>query len=360
MAVANPLRVTEWGECVVPATPLSSALRTRIESRLRMVPPWAPYVAAVPWVLDFMCDIVARPVAHAPSPLCDLVSLVVTQDNSCRYCYGAQRAVLKIYGYADEYVDRLLRDFHAPELSAADQAALEFARRLSRAHPRPGAADFDTVVRAGLAPIAVAEIAAVVAAGTFNNRISTFLALPLEEFQIVQRPLFRLIRPLVAWRIRPRRQAPAPAPTPDEGPWMRLVAALDGSPSAAVIRRNVDAALASAVLPRRTNLLMLAVIARALGCTYAEAECRRLLAGEGIGAADLDEILATLASRRLDAREAKLVPFARETVRYQPGPIQTRVREVAATLTPEETLEAVGVVSLGNALCRLSIVLDPC
>jgi alkylhydroperoxidase family enzyme len=105
---------------------------------------------------------------------------------------------------------------------------------------------------------------------------------------------------------------------------------------------------------------MLAVVARALGCVYAEAECRRLLTAAGLGAADLDEILDTLASGRLDAREEKLVPFARETVRYQPGPIQTRIREVTSTLTPEETVEAVGIVSLGNALCRLSIVLDRC
>jgi alkylhydroperoxidase family enzyme len=333
------------------------ALRTQVERRINMLPGWVPYVAAVPWVVDVLCDIIAKPVAHAPLPLCDLVSLVVSQDNSCRYCYGAQRAVLKIYGYADDYIDRLLRDFHVPDLSAADRAALEFARRLSRANPRPGAAEFAEVVRAGLAPVAVAEIAGTAAAGNFSNRLSTLLALPLEDYQMLERPLFRLVRPLLAWRMRPRRQPPAPLPDPNDGPWARLVAALEGSPMAAVVRRAVDAALASPVLPRRTKLFMLAVVAHALGCTYAEAECRALLAAQG-DEAELDEVLGTLASSRLDAREALLVPFARETVRYQPGAIQARMREVAAGLSSEETIEAAGILSLGNALCRLSIVLD--
>jgi hypothetical protein len=47
-------------------------------------------------------------------------------------------------------------------------------------------------------------------------------------------------------------------------------------------------------------------------------------------------------------------------VRYQPAAIQLRMREVSRGLRPEEVLETVGVASLANAVCRLSVVLDAC
>jgi len=55
-----------------------------------------------------------------------------------------------------------------------------------------------------------------------------------------------------------------------------------------------------------------------------------------------------------------LVPFARETVRYQHADIQRRMREVTAGMRPAEIVELVGVVSLANAVGRLSVLLDVC
>jgi hypothetical protein len=69
-------------------------------------------------------------------------------------------------------------------------------------------------------------------------------------------------------------------------------------------------------------------------------------------------VLQTLSSRRLDAREARVVPFARETVRYQTSVIQTRMREVSGDLSPAEMTELIGTISLANAVCRLSVLLD--
>jgi alkylhydroperoxidase family enzyme len=199
------------------------------------------------------------------------------------------------------------------------------------------------------------------AASTFMNRVSTLLALPPESLEkMVDKPLFRLLRPLMAWRMRSRQRAPEPPPRANDGPHERVVAALGDSPMAGVIRRSIDGAWESTVLPRRTKALMLAVIARALACAYAEAEAREILRREGLGPGDVDAILVTLASPRLDPREARLVPFARETVRYQPAAIQTRLRAVTNGFSDDEVLEAVGFAALANALCRLSVVLDAC
>jgi hypothetical protein len=140
-----------------------------------------------------------------------------------------------------------------------------------------------------------------------------------------------------------------------------VVAALDGSPAAHVLRRVVDDAIGSPLLPRRTKLLVLAVVARALGCDHGEAEARAGLAHAGLTPAMVDGVLEHLGGPALDPLERRLVPFARETVPYQkPSALQARLRAVAADLPPAVTLEVVGVVALANAVCRLSVLLARC
>ena len=359
MAAPAALPDAEWSECLLPASPVPPAMAREVRRSVGAIPGWLSRIAPSPWIVRTFCAAIGRPAAYLPPALCDLVFLVVSQDNSCRYCYGAQRAVMKILGYRDEYVDRLVRDFHVVDLAPGDRAGLDYARRLSRGDPRPGRAECDAVVREGLDRRAVTEIAALVAIGTFNNRVATLLALPPDPIEsLVRGPFFRVVRPLIARRLRGRPRQPEAPPRPNDGPLAALVAALGDSPAAGVVRHTIDDAWTSAVLPRRTKALMLAVVARALGCAYSEGEARQLLAAEGLGASDVDEILTHLGSPRLDRREARLLPFARETVRYQPAAIQRRVRETCDAMSLEETLETVGIVALANALCRLSVVLD--
>jgi alkylhydroperoxidase family enzyme len=248
-----------------------------------------------------------------------------------------------------------------PDLSPRNRAALEFARRISRGNPRPTASDAAELHRLGFERAAVAEFAFVATAVLFMNRLATLLALPPEALEsMVQSRLFWLVRPLIAWQARPRLQPPAGLPEPNVGPCAAVVAALDGAPAARFVRGVVNDALGSTVLPLRTKALMLAVIARALGCRQGEADARALLVNADLGSADVDDILANLASPRLDAREARLVPFARETVRYQVGAIQRRMQVVSQGMSVEELLETAGVLSLANAVCRLSVLLDAC
>jgi alkylhydroperoxidase family enzyme len=350
----------EWGECVLSAGPVPSALQTEVRRKLGAVPGWLPRVGRSPWVSRLCCELVGSPFAFVSPELADLVALVVSQDNSCRYCYGVQRAVMKIFRHSDAELDRLLHDFHLSGLAAPERAALDFSRRVSRGHPRPGAADLEQLVRAGLERSAAVEVVGVVAAVSFMNRIATLLALPPEALErAVVHPLFRIVRPLVAWRMRPRPPAPEPPPS-DGGPWAAIPVALGRSPMAGVVRRAIDGALASDVLPRRTKLFMLAVIARALDCGYSLAESRRLLAEDGVEEGTIDEVLASLGSRRLEPRDVRLLGLARESVRYQPATIQRRVHEACADLSPDELLESVAIAALGNSLCRLGPVLDVC
>jgi alkylhydroperoxidase family enzyme len=358
--VAAP-EATEWLECIVSPAPVPRQLTTDVKRVLGFAPGWLNRLAPLPWLAHAAAGFAARRVAHAPLPLCEQISLIVSQDNSCRYCYGVQRAFFRVLGYTDGYLARLERDLDVPDVSPRNRAALEFARRISRGNPRPTASDTAELQRLGFERTAVAEFAFVAAAVLFMNRLATLLALPPEALEsMVQSRLFWLVRPLIAWQARPRLLPPASLPQPNVGPCAAVVTALDGSPAASLVRRVVDDALGSSVLPARTKALMIAVIARALGCRQGEADARALLVNADLGSADVDDILANLGSPRLDAREARLVPFARETVRYQVGAIQRRMQVVSQGMSGEELLETAGILSLANAVCRLSVLLDAC
>jgi uncharacterized peroxidase-related enzyme len=358
----SSLATIEWGECIVPTATPPSALAAEVRAHMGMVPEWVGRLAPVPWVARAAARFSTRPLAHAPIPLCELISLVVSQDNSCRFCYGTQRAFLKVLGYGDDYIDRLERNFQLADLTPAERAALVFARKVSHANPRPDRTDYDALLRLGFSRPAVAELACTAAFMTFANRLTTLLAFPPSSIEsIVDGRLFKLIRPVVAWYIRPRARRPELLPTPNPEPCASVVAALEGSPSARALREVIDDAWASPVLPARSKLLLLAVVARAVGCARSEAEARAALAAGGLAGAEVDDILTNLTSPRLDRREALLVPFARETIRFsRPLVVQERMQELARQLSTEETLEAVGIMALANAVTRLSVLLDLC
>jgi alkylhydroperoxidase family enzyme len=115
----------------------------------------------------------------------------------------------------------------------------------------------------------------------------------------------------------------------------------------------------SAILSKRAKALVFAVVARALGCKHSESEAARLAAEQGIDAGRLEEILSHLTSPELDPIEAAVVPFARETVWYQPAAIQRRGRELREQLTREQLLELIGVAALANGAARLGFLANP-
>jgi alkylhydroperoxidase family enzyme len=350
-----------WSECLVPASPPPPEMASSVRRAMGgVVPNWLERLALCPWLVRGFTLIPNKPWAYAPAELWDLIFLVISQDNSCRYCYGVQRSLMRIHGYDEATLGRLERDLTLADLSPSARAALDFARKLSRADPRPGRGDYAALERAGLGAPARAEIAFAVAAVNFSNRTSTLLSLPpaTDLETLVERPIFRVLRPLMAWRMRERPRRPLPLALPNTGFGTRLVAALGDSPSATSLRQVLDDALASDILPRRTKMMLFAVIAKALRCASTEAEARAALVAEGVSAATIDDVLVHLGSPELDAREAVLVPFARDTVRYQQAAIQRRTREVTAGMTAPELLELVGVVALANAVCRLSSLCD--
>jgi alkylhydroperoxidase family enzyme len=196
----------------------------------------------------------------------------------------------------------------------------------------------------------------------FHNRFATLLALPVERTERLARsrfagwfaPIFRRVLARVSGAVQP-------VSLPEElkaGPFSGVVVALDGIIQASVLRHILDGVWASPHLTERTKALIFAVIARGLGSAGAEREARRLLGENGLVAAQVDEILAHLASPALDDTENAILRYVRETLWYRPAAVQRRGRALRAKLTNAQFVETVGIAALANMVCRLSLALD--
>ena len=363
------LNEIEWGEPLLPLVD-DPAWKAELASRGGLPSATVDLrTAPLPWLREycFAARTYFYNLSAMPDHLFPLVAMVVAQENACRYCYGLNRALLKILGHDDAFIDGVERDLRVAELDEKERAVLAFCRNLARSRPRPARAEAERLVALGYAPLAVAEIAACVAGSCFYNRVITITACPpqadLEEasrgpVETLKRIATGFLQGIMARR-QTARQAPLDRAALAEGPFGRVVATLAGLPAGAALKAAVDGAFASPVLSRTAKALMFAVVARALGCATTEAEARRLLKGEGLGDAEIDAALSSLRSDRLVGRESGLLAWARETVSYQTPVIQKQARALSATLGDDVALlEAIGVAALANGVARLAMLLE--
>lgn len=335
-----------------------------LEARLRKahgaVPLAAPYLAHLPWLAEAFFFTEAR-LAAVPLDLLEFISLVVSQDNSCRYCYGTQRFLLKALGYDERRIRELERDLYINGMTPRDKLALDFVRQVSRCNPRPSRAEVEALRRAGFGDLAIKEMALLAAQVCFFNRVATMLTLPPEiEIERTQEKwYFPVLRPLIRWKLRSdTRGSVTSLSEPPHGPCAPLIRALDGSPAASALSALIEAALDSPVLPRRAKLLVFAVVSRAVGCDGTRSLVEPAIMEEGMAPEALKDALAHLSSPALTPLETDLLPFARDTVRYRYDAIQARAREFAHGRAPAEVLEAIGVTSLANYVTRLGMLLE--
>jgi len=352
----------EWGDCFLESGSDPQILKEY--RRAGPTPPGIEFVMECPWLArSFLTvNLNNRLLVHTDLDFAELLWLAVSQDNSCRYCYAAHQTVLRILGHSDERIRALEEELFTAELDSHDRLALDFARRVSRASPAPTPSDKQKLIDAGFEAKAVDELTFVVAFIVFCNRFATLPALPLKPIEeFADRWYIRLFRPVVSRIFRVLRKRGQPEALAVEfrgGPFAYLVEALDGLPVASALRRLLDEAFASRVIPARTRALIIAVIARATSCLYAEAEARSLLTTEGMTGDSVDSVLRHLGSPELDSAEALIVPFARETVRLQVPDIQRKAGKLAKDLGTELFLEVMGICALANMLCCLGLVVE--
>jgi alkylhydroperoxidase family enzyme len=231
---------------------------------------------------------------------------------------------------------------------------------MARCSPLVAPQDIDSLREAGYSEAQIREIAFVVACVAFLNRLSTIPALPPYNWeQFADRWFMRLFRPLVArsmGKLRKRGQPTSFARAP-EGAFAGLLRQFEGSPIGPALVSALDDLWASPHLSRRSKALMFAVVGRGLGCEGSTNEIARVLAAEGLSPDEAEAILAHLGGPDVSAQEAALLSFARDTIWYEPLQIQRRARDLRERLSTAQFVEALGVASLANALCRLRAAL---
>lgn len=355
----------EWGESILAPVP-DPAWEAEVKRRVGQVSEVDRRVSRSPWVREAALGLTTYRPSELPQRLFNIGAMVTAQENACRYCYGANRAYMKILGYSESFISRIERDLHLAELDDKERGFIAFCRNLARSRPRPARAEREALAALGYAPLAVTEMALLISMGCFYNRISTLIACPPElGFErMANGPLGKLMgiaAPLVrafSSRRKPAPSGPVDAASLSAGPFGPVVATLAGLPGATIIKSALDGAFASTELARHTKALMFAVVARTLECRASEAEARKLLAAEGFSATEVDTALETLASTRLSPNDNRLLPWVRNTVYYQTASIQRETRALAGALGETALLEAIGVAALANATVRLAMLLE--
>lgn len=361
-AMAKDLTQIEWEGCLFEPQP-DRALEAHARQRMGMVPPGVPYFAPVPWVARAAIELHAEQgmLMHLPQRSADLLVLVVSQENSCRYCYAAARMMLWAQGLPRERILRIERDAADAGLDPRQRNTLEYGRMQSRRGPEGARAAWAGLRRGGFGADEAKEIAFAVAITDFSNRLHTIPAIPTRMLEdMPERWYMGLLRPLIGRMTSSRqtRGAATPAPAAARLPYARLVAAYDGSPIAAVLVRVLQDMWDSPVLTRRCKLLLLAVVAHGLPCTMCELHLLELLEAEGLPRSAATAVLAALDAPALTPTERTLLPFARETLWYEPAAIQRSARALRGRVADAELLEAIAVTALGNGLSRMAATVN--
>jgi hypothetical protein len=351
----------EWGNPILPAVD-DPAWEAEAKRRVGRVGEIDRRVAPNPWVRELCVAAVSYQPAHVPMRLFNIAGFVTAQENACRYCYGANRAALKVMGFSETLIRQIERDAAVADLDTRERAVITFCRNLARAKPRPSRAALEQLVDLGYSNAVANELALLIASFCFYNRIGVLTACPPERAfeRFANGPLGRVmgaVAPLMARLRRPSRPVADDFGEFAAGPFGGLVATLAGLPAARIVKTALDGAFASDVVSRPTKALMFAIVGRALDCRYTEAEARALLAADGYDAASVDAAVRTLADARLPPREAPLLSWVRDTIHYQTGAVQARTRALLNDIGRDATLEAIGVAALANGAVRLAMLL---
>jgi alkylhydroperoxidase family enzyme len=292
--------------------------------------------------------------------LADIATLVTAQENACRYCYGIARSQLKLFGYSEKLISRIEKGLQLAELDEKERTFIQFCRNLARSSPRPPKKERQRLIELGFSELAVAEMAFYIANHCFVNRTATFISCPLfhKLEWISDNFLGKLFRPIIAKQIRKTLWQDI-EPLPDNlSNFSGVIRALKGLPAAKVINDAMTGAFESEVLSKELKILMFAVVARSLECQFCITESKYMASQLGIEEQEFEYALTSLSSPRLNDAESRIFTWTRETVHFETGDIQRRIRSLSTQVDDLILLEAIGVAALANTVVRLAVLLE--
>jgi alkylhydroperoxidase family enzyme len=354
--MASALEHVAWEACLVEPQP-DPALEAYARRKTGFPFPSIRYFTPVPWLARAVVDLHLEYglLIHLDQNTADLLTLIVSRENSCRFCYAAQRVLLWGQGMSEAHIQRLEQELSAG-LAPRTAAAIAFGRTQSRIGPAAAREACEALRAAGFGEEEMKEIAFSVAVTDFFNRAHTIAAIPAGPLErIPDQLLARLLRPIIKRIIQKHRSRGQPTllervPT---YPYARLVEKYAGSPIASALGQTIEEMWVSPHLTRRCKLLIFAVVARGLGCKVCALEIKNALEAEGLNEPTLALILTHLDAPELEEIERLLVRFTRETIWFDPAVLQRHTRSLRDRLSVPQLIEFIGVASLANGLCRM-------
>lgn len=364
--MAQLLQELEWSAPLLPPV-ADPAWEVEIRRRGGQVFDLDRRVSPCHWLRVAAFDTVSYVPLEIPPQLYRIGVMVVSQESACRYCYGANRALLKVLGYSEEFVQKIEREAHLAELDDKQRAYITFCRNLARSRPRPSRAARDALMAQGYSRSAVHEAAFTVSISCFYNRLATLLACPpsltLERIangplRVLMAGMMQLMNFLTRAK-RARFAAPVlQAGQLAQGPFAPILQTLAGLPAASVMKNALEGAFAPSALSQPAKALMFAVVARTLACADCETSARGILEQQGATSDEIAAALANLQTPLLSEHENALLSWARGTVHYETAKIQRETRELGKLLGDAVLLEAIGVAALANGTVRMAMLLE--
>ena len=106
--MASPLLNVSWDHCLLEPAPdrqAEAALRRETGS----VPGWIRYFLSCPWLprAAVQLSVYNKLLLHLDFPTLDLLELVVSRENACRYCYSMTRLQLRMLGMSEPRMQEL-------------------------------------------------------------------------------------------------------------------------------------------------------------------------------------------------------------------------------------------------------------
>ncbi|MEJ8826894.1 hypothetical protein WKW80_33660 [Variovorax humicola] len=135
----------EWGEPILPRV-ADLAWEATIKRSGAPLGEAERRVSRVKWVRETCLWVLTYRSREIPERLSMMGAMVAAQEVSCRSCYGALRATMKMLGYSELVISRLERGVRVAELDAKDDAFVTLCRKLARSRPWPSPLDKDALV----------------------------------------------------------------------------------------------------------------------------------------------------------------------------------------------------------------------
>ncbi len=349
----------DWADPILPSVK-NTEWEAQVKKEMGQVPDLLTRVSPSNWLREVLLKSLRIRVNEFPRHLGDIGTLVCAQENACRFCYGMARTQMRLFGYSNKMINGVEQDMLMAELNQKDRTFIRFCRSLARSNPRPPKKERDKLLKLGFSELAVSEMAFHIARECFINRVVTFISSPpMYGFERLPKSFIgRFLRPMIAWKIRSSawvNQDPLPEP---QGRFDGVMKALTGIPAAVIISDGLEGVFASKVLSDELKVLMFAVVARSLSCRFCHGATTEMAIELGFSELEFEEALSTLTSPRLSVQEQKILAWTRETVHYQTGPMQKRIKALSQEIDNEVLLEAIGLASLANSVVRLAVLLE--